>query len=122
MLPVIVLLLATYAQVARPVPLLPVKPAIAVGNYRPARECAFMTGPVVVNSPHPVIRRGSYAKLDFIVGFNGGVSSAYFMRTSLGPVGQKRVLKVLNTWRYHPATCNGVPVDVEGLVLFVGRK
>jgi hypothetical protein len=120
MLPALVFLLATYAQVSRPAPLLPVRTAKAVANYRPAKECASMTDPVVTNSPRPAIRRG-YAKLDLIVGFDGRIYSAYFMETSLDSKEQDRILKVLGAWRYHPATCNGVPVDAEGLVLFRRR-
>jgi len=40
---------------------------------------------------------------------------------SAGLAGDRHVLQTVRTWRYRPATCNGVPTEIEGKVEFSSR-
>jgi hypothetical protein len=40
---------------------------------------------------------------------------------SAGLAGDRRVLQTVRTWRYRPATCNGVPTEIEGKIEFSSR-
>jgi outer membrane biosynthesis protein TonB len=40
---------------------------------------------------------------------------------SAGLQGDRHVLQTVRSWRYRPATCNGVPTETEGKIEFSSR-
>jgi len=74
-------------------------------DFRPPRELA---------TPAPLYYlpdRGT--RISFIVGADGRVYSALILE-SVDVAADLCILATVRTWRYNPATCNGVPVEVEG--------
>ena len=65
-------------------------------------------------------RSGSKVKVSFIIGADGRVHSPLILQ-SAGPAGDRNVLQTVRTWRYRPATCNGVPTEAEGKIEFSRR-
>jgi TonB family protein len=63
---------------------------------------------------------GRKVKVSFIIGTDGRVHSPLILE-SAGVAGDRRVLQTVRTWRYRPATCNGVPTETEGKVEFSSR-
>jgi TonB family protein len=59
-------------------------------------------------------------KVSFIIGADGRVHSPLILQ-SAGTVGDRNVLRTVRTWRYRPATCNGVPTESEGKIEFSRR-
>jgi len=58
-------------------------------------------------------------KVSFIVGIDGRVNSPLILE-SAGLAGDRHVLETVRMWRYRPATCNGVPTEIEGKIEFSG--
>jgi TonB family protein len=63
------------------------------------------------------IAAGHKVKVSFIIGIDGRVHSPLIL-VSAGLAGDRHVLRTVRTWRYRPATCNGVPTETEGKVEF----
>jgi TonB family protein len=59
-------------------------------------------------------------KVSFIIGTDGRVHSPLILESS-GMVGDRHVLRTVRSWRYRPATCNGVPTEIEGKIEFSSR-
>jgi len=58
--------------------------------------------------------------VSFIVGTDGRVHSPFILE-SAGPQADRRVLTAVRSWRYRPATCNGVPTEAEAEIDFSRR-
>ena len=56
--------------------------------------------------------------VSFIVGTDGRVHSPFILE-SAGPAGDQTVLQAVQSWRYRPAMCNGVPTEVEAKIEFL---
>jgi TonB family protein len=76
-----------------------------------------LTTPEPLLGPSPRVRK---VKVSFIVGTDGHVRSPLILE-SAGMAGDHRVLQTVRTWRYRPATCNGVPAETEGNIEFSSR-
>jgi TonB family protein len=63
---------------------------------------------------------GIKVKVSFIIGADGRVHSPLILQ-SVGTVGDRNVLQTVRAWRYRPATCNGVPTEAEGKIVFSQR-
>ena len=90
-------------------------------SSRPA--CADVQPPEALTTPDPLVTAmtgGRKVKVSFIIGTDGRVHSPLILE-SAGVVGDRRVLQTVRTWRYRPATCNGVPTETEGKVEFSSR-
>jgi TonB family protein len=90
-------------------------------NSRP--ECEDVQPPQALATPDPLFTmavNGRKVKVSFIIGIDGRVHSPLILE-SAGLTGDRRVLQTVRTWRYRPATCNGVPTETEGKVEFSGR-
>lgn len=123
----IILILASFAT--KPPTPQPVFPAVFhVAAYRGVRYSDFATGestdcedsspPVPLSTPNP-LEAGDGAALSIIVGQDGHVYSPLVL-VSGGTLALDRAqLKAVSGWLYRPATCNGVPVDSEGKVIFL---
>jgi TonB family protein len=87
-------------------------------SSRPA--CAAVEPPQELTTPDPLFTTatdGRKVKVSFIIGTDGRVHSPLILE-SAGVAGDRRVLQTVRTWRYRPATCNGVPTETEGKVEF----
>jgi len=90
-------------------------------SSRPA--CADVQPPQALTTPDPLLTSSASSgkiKVSFIIGTDGRVHSPLILE-SAGVVGDRRVLQTVRTWRYRPATCNGVPTETEGKIEFSGR-
>jgi TonB family protein len=90
-------------------------------SARPA--CAAVEPPQALTTPDPLLTSSVSAgkvKVSFIIGTDGRVHSPLILE-SAGIAGDRRVLQTVRTWRYRPATCNGVPTETEGKVEFSSR-
>jgi len=86
-------------------------------------RCADTQPPEALTTPTPLlvpVTAGSKVKVSFIVGADGRVHSPLILQSS-GVVGDRNVLQTVRTWRYRPATCNGVPIETEGRIEFSRR-
>lgn len=86
-------------------------------------SCAEVQAPEALATPDPLFTSsalGRRVKVSFIIGIDGRVHSPLILE-SAGLAGDRRVLQTVRTWRYRPATCNGVPTETEGKVEFSSR-
>src|SRR5437879_2986190 len=86
-------------------------------------RCENTQPPEALTTPDPLFTptaHGRKVKVSFIVGTDGRVHSPLILE-SAGAAGDHSVLRLVRTWRYRPATCNGVPTETEGRVEFSSR-
>ena len=86
-------------------------------------RCEDTQPPQALTTPDPLVvpsAAASKVKVSFIVGADGRVHSPLILQ-SAGPAGDRNVLRTVRTWRYRPATCNGVPTEAEGKIEFSHR-
>jgi len=96
---------------------------VDVPHISSAPACEDVRPPEALTTPDPVvatIARGRRVKVSFIIGTDGRVHSPLILE-SAGLPGDRRVLQTVRTWRYRPATCNGVPTETEGKIEFSPR-
>lgn len=87
------------------------------------QACEQVEPPVALATPDPLFisaGHGKRVKVSFIIGTDGRVHSPLILE-SAGLRGDRRVLDTVRTWRYRPATCNGVPTETEGKIEFSVR-
>jgi len=77
---------------------------------------ALATPDPLVDEPEP----NAKVTVSFIVGIDGRVHSPLVL-ASTGSPEDRTILDAVRTWRYRPATCNGVPTDAEAKVEFSSR-
>ena len=85
--------------------------------------CQAVQPPEALTTPNPMFAAAAYGrrvKVSFIVGTDGRVHSPLILE-SAGLSGDRDVLQVVRSWRYRPATCDGVPTEIEGKVEFSSR-
>jgi len=85
-------------------------------------SCEAAQPPEALATPDPLLDGDTSTRttVTFIIGIDGRVHSPLILE-SLGPSGDRIVLDAVRTWRYRPATCNGVPTEVEGKIAFSSR-
>ncbi len=86
-------------------------------------RCEDTRPPQALTTPDPLLVRtaaGLKVKVSFIIGTDGRVHSPLILQ-SAGTVGDRNILRTVRTWRYRPATCNGVPTESEGKIEFSRR-
>jgi TonB family protein len=86
-------------------------------------RCEDTRPPQALTTPDPMLLPFGSAqrvKVSFIIGADGRVHSPLILQ-SAGPVGDRNILRTVRTWRYRPATCNGVPTEAEGKIEFSRR-
>ncbi len=96
---------------------------VDVSHVSAAAPCEQVQPPEALTTPDPLFTlaiRGKKVKVSFIIGTDGRVHSPLILE-SAGLAGDRRVLQTVRSWRYRPATCNGVPTEIEGKVEFSGR-
>ena len=88
-----------------------------------ASRCEEVQPPQALMTPNPAVvpvALRSHVKVSFIIGTDGRVHSPLILE-SAGPVGDRSVLRAVRLWRFRPATCNGVPTDIEDKIEFSSR-
>jgi TonB family protein len=86
-------------------------------------RCEDTQPPEALTTPDPLLvpaGAGLKIKVSFIIGADGRVHSPLILQ-SAGTAGDRNVLRTVRTWRYRPATCNGVPTEAEGKIEFSRR-
>jgi len=87
------------------------------------RACEDVRPPEPLTTPDPLFAPATYGrrvKVSFIIGIDGRVHAPLILE-SAGVVGDRHVLQTVRTWRYRPATCNGLPTETEGKIEFSSR-
>jgi TonB family protein len=85
--------------------------------------CEEVQPPEALATPDPLFApagKGQKVTISFIIGTDGHVHSPLILQ-SAGIAGDRHVLQTVRAWRYRPATCNGVPTEIEGKVEFSSR-
>jgi TonB family protein len=85
--------------------------------------CEATQPPEALATPAPLIDQPAWAgkvTVTFIIGIDGRVYSPLILQ-SAGPSEDRVILKAINSWRYRPATCNGVPTEAEAKIGFSSR-
>jgi len=86
-------------------------------------SCEATRPPEALATPSPLLgnpKMNAKVKVSFIIGTDGRVHSPFILE-SAGPQDDQVVLDAVRTWRYRPATCNGVPTESEARIGFSGR-
>jgi TonB family protein len=86
-------------------------------------HCEETQPPEALATPSPLMVPavpGVKVKVSFIIGADGRVHSPLILQSG-GTAGDRNVLQTVGTWRYRPATCNGVPTEAEGKIEFSRR-
>ncbi|HLW85889.1 MAG TPA: TonB family protein [Candidatus Sulfotelmatobacter sp.] len=87
-------------------------------------DCEEVQPPQALTTPSPLMSRtatDAKVKVSFIIGTDGRVHSPLILE-SAGATGDRSILRTVRTWRYRPATCNGVPTETEGKIEFSSRS
>jgi TonB family protein len=95
---------------------------VNVGHYQ-HEACEDLQPPEALATPDPLPlpdAQGKNVKVSFIIGTDGRVHSPLILE-SAGMAGDRRVLETVRTWRYRPATCDGIPTETEGKIEFSSR-
>ncbi|MCU1298472.1 MAG: hypothetical protein JWO91_2750 [Acidobacteriaceae bacterium] len=85
--------------------------------------CAETAVPEPIATPNPLLERidqDAKLSISFIVGTDGRVHSPFIL-DSAGLPEASNALSTVRSWRYRPATCNGVPTEAEAQVAFSTR-
>ena len=94
-----------------------------VRHITASHACEQVQPPEALVTPDPLFSSsaiGRKVKVSFIIGTDGRVHSPLILE-SAGLAGDRRVLQTVRMWKYRPATCNGVPTEIEGKVEFSGK-
>lgn len=93
-----------------------------VPHISAAPSCEDVKPPEALTTPAPLFSPAAHAKakVSFIIGTDGRVHSPLILE-SAGLAGDRHILQTVRTWRYRPATCNGVPTETEGKIEFSSR-
>jgi TonB family protein len=96
---------------------------VDVPHISSRQACAAVEPPQALTTPDPLFAtatNGRKVRVSFIIGTDGRVHSPLILE-SAGIAGDRRVLQTVRTWRYRPATCNGVPTETEAKIEFSSR-
>src|ERR1700733_7822005 len=94
-----------------------------IPNVRARSRCPDPRPPQALATPDPLllsVEAGMKVKVSFIIGADGLVGSPLILQ-SAGLARDRNVLRTVRSWRYRPATCNGVPTEAEARIEFSRR-
>lgn len=85
-------------------------------------RCEDTEPPQALATPNPLLVGSAEeaVTVSFIIGTDGKVHSPLILKGE-DSQGNRLVLDAVRHWKYRPATCNGVPTEVEGKVQFSRR-
>ena len=93
---------------------------LEVEHVSPNPTCIEVHPPQAVTTPNPPLTLPANARrvsISFIIGTDGRVHSPLILE-SAGSDGDRQLLQTVGIWKYRPATCNGVPTEIEGKIEF----
>jgi TonB family protein len=96
---------------------------VGVAHISSRSACENVQPPQPLTTPDPLFTpssQGRKVQVSFIIGIDGRVHSPLILE-SAGLAGDRQVLATVRTWRYRPATCDGVPTETEGKIEFSSR-
>jgi len=96
---------------------------VDVAHVSSRPSCADVQPPEALATPDPLFPAATKSRkvtVSFIIGTDGRVHAPLILE-SAGLAGDRHVLQTVRTWRYRPATCNGVPTEIEGKIEFSSR-
>jgi len=95
---------------------------VDVAHVSSTPGCVDVHPPQALATPDPVLTaaHAQKVKVSFIIGTDGRVHSPLILE-SAGSSFDRQVLQIVGSWKYRPATCNGVPTEIEGKVEFSRR-
>lgn len=96
---------------------------VAVPLFIRRSGCEKVQPPQPLTTPDPLLapsNQDGKVKVSFIIGADGRVHSPLILQ-SAGLAGDRHVLETVRTWKFRPATCNGVPTETEGKIEFSAR-
>jgi TonB family protein len=79
--------------------------------------------PEALATPTPLLDSsvsGGTIRVSFIIGTDGRVHSPLMLESG-GSAEDRIVLDAVRSWRFRPATCNGVPTETEARIGFSSR-
>jgi TonB-like protein len=94
-----------------------------MGRVTTRSTCEAVQLPEALATPNPLLDMpglSTAVTVSFIIGTDGRVHSPLILE-GLGPAEDRIVLDTVLSWRYRPATCNGVPTEAEGKIAFSNR-
>jgi hypothetical protein len=97
---------------------------IRVPHADASEGCEVTRLPEPLTTPNPMLDFAGSEKslsVDFVVGIDGLVHSAFLLK-SAGEKQDQLILDVVRSWRYRPAMCNGVPTEAEATVDFSNHR
>ncbi len=136
----LLLLLTSFAQalptISRTSPSLPIHHALRETEYRvvtttsygdhvssvsvipdPASEpCASTRNPIPRSTPNPILNTDGWVTVNFVITTDGRVWSPLILESNGNQADDRATLRVVTSWKYRPATCNGVPTEAEAVV------
>jgi TonB family protein len=93
---------------------------VEVEHLSSSPNCIDVDPPQAITTPNPPLTlpaAAHHVSVSFIIGTDGRVHSPLILE-SAGTSSDQRLLQTVRTWKYRPATCNGVPTEIEGKVEF----
>jgi TonB family protein len=95
---------------------------VDVPHISAAPACEDVQPPEALTTPAPLFTPAAHGKVkvSFIIGTDGRVHSPLILE-SAGLAGDRHILQTVRSWRYRPATCNGIPTETEGKIEFSSR-
>jgi TonB family protein len=94
-----------------------------LGQAVTSSSCELTQPPQALTTPDPLLdgtKEGNRITVSFIIGTDGTVHSPLILESAGQPEDQ-HVLEAVRSWRYRPATCNGVPMEAEAKIEFSNR-
>jgi TonB family protein len=95
----------------------------SITNTEPRTTCENTAAPEPLATPAPLLangKDGARIVISFIIGTDGQVHSPLILRSS-DDARDSTVLSAVRSWKFRPATCNGVPAESDGTVEFSRR-
>jgi TonB family protein len=83
-------------------------------------DCGAAESPEPIATPNPLLNHDdqtSRISVSFIIGTDGRVHSPLILEGAGSPQ-DGNALNTVRSWRYRPATCNGVPTEAEATIEF----
>ncbi len=95
----------------------------ALTNTASRATCERTADPEALATPQPLLSDGKPQTkiiVNFIIGTDGHVHSPLILK-STDDARDSMVLATIRSWKFRPATCNGVPAEADGTVEFSRR-
>ncbi len=95
----------------------------SITDAQPRVTCENTAVPEPLATPEPLLadgESGARIVISFIIGIDGQVHSPLILQTS-DEVHDSILLTAVRSWKFRPATCNGMPAESDGTVEFSRR-